>query len=306
MLSRKIIVGVSSLKPVEHLVRTSALFAPMVKRFIAGDTLDEAIQAAKALVAEDLSVSLDLLGENVADAEEANRAKESYIEILHRIRAENLVDRVNISIKLTQCGLDISEELCEQNYHAVLEDAATDGLFVRVDMEGSAYTERTIQIVERAFQRYKNTGTVLQSMLFRTKDDVERMIQLGCRVRLVKGAYLEPPEIAFPDKKSVDRAFLEQGKRLLQAGNYPAIATHDEAIIKSLNEFAAKENIDKSRFEYQMLYGIRRDLQQSLRTEGYNVRVYVPYGESWYPYFSRRLAERPANTAFILKSLVKG
>ncbi|MFN7172250.1 MAG: proline dehydrogenase family protein [Fimbriimonadaceae bacterium] len=306
MLSRKIIVGVSSLKPVEHLVRNSPLFSAMVKRFIAGDTLDEATEAAKVLVAEDLSVSLDLLGENVADAEEANRAKESYIEILHRIRAENLGDRVNISIKLTQCGLDISEELCEQNYYAVLEDAETDNLFVRVDMEGSAYTERTIQMVERAFQRYKNTGTVLQSMLFRTKEDVERLIQLGCRVRLVKGAYLESPEIAFPDKASVDRAFLQQGQRLLQDGNYPAFATHDEAIIKALNEFAVKENIDKSRFEYQMLYGIRRDLQQSLREEGYNVRVYVPYGESWYPYFSRRLAERPANAAFILKSLVKG
>jgi proline dehydrogenase len=216
------------------------------------------------------------------------------------------IEGLNISIKLTQCGLDQGEAFAEANYREVVRRAVETHTFVRIDMEASEYTERTVEIVERVFREFPNTGTVLQSYLRRTDDDVERMVGLGARVRLVKGAYLEPETVAYPDKPTVDAQFVKQGKRLLDAGNYPALATHDEAAIREFKAHAEREGIDKSRFEFQMLYGIRRDLQDSLRKEGYNVRVYVPFGDAWYPYFTRRLAERPANALFILKSLFKG
>ena len=213
---------------------------------------------------------------------------------------------LNISIKLTQCGLDQGEAFAEANYREVVRRAAEIGTFVRIDMEASEYTARTVEIVERVFRDFPNTGTVLQSYLHRTDGDVERMIALGARVRLVKGAYLEPEAVAHVVKAKVDEQFVKQGKRLLKAGAYPALATHDEAAIREFNAFAAANGVGKDRFEYQMLYGIRRDLQDSLRKEGYNVRVYVPFGDAWYPYFTRRLAERPANALFIVKSLFKG
>lgn len=296
------------MKPVEKLVRKSFLFKPLVKRFIAGDTLAEAMEAAKVLLDRGFKVSLDYLGENTKSEEEALQAKATYIDMLEKIGMQNPnpIEACNISIKLTQCGLDQGEEFAEKNYREVLQTAARYKNFVRVDMEASEYTERTIQMLQRVFKDHKNTGTVLQSYLFRNDEDVETIIGMQARVRLVKGAYLEPETVAYKEKAKVDEAYVRQGKRLLDAANYPALATQDEKIVDQLNAYVAEKGIDKKGFEYQMLYGIRRDLQDRLLAEGYNVRIYIPFGDSWYPYFTRRLAERPANTFFILRSLFKG
>jgi proline dehydrogenase len=310
MLSRTLILKTSAWKPVEKLVRKSFLFRPLVKRFIAGDTLEEAMAASQALLDKGFTVTLDNLGENTSTEAEALAAKATYIRMLDRIgdqaAAPSVAESCNISIKLTQCGLDVGTEYAEKNYRDVLAVAKQHGNFVRVDMEASAYTDRTIEIIERVLKDFDNTGTVLQSYLTRTDDDVQTMIDLKARVRLVKGAYLEPPSVAYQDKKQVDEAYVRQAKKLLSEARYPAIATHDEKIINALNAYVAEQNIDKSGFEYQMLYGIRRDLQDRLKAEGFKVRVYVPFGDSWYPYFTRRLAERPANAFFILRSLFKG
>ncbi|MFN8220578.1 MAG: proline dehydrogenase family protein [Fimbriimonadales bacterium] len=306
MLSRTLVLKVSSWPIVERIVRRSFLFKGLVKRFIAGDTLDEALKVAEDLAARGYFVTMDLLGESVADEGEARKAKDTYIEMLKSIAASPCAPRTNISIKLTQCGLDLSDEFAEKNLREVLWAASELNNFVRVDMEASAYTERTVDIMLRVGEDFKNTGTVLQTYLYRTPDDVDKMIKAGMRVRLVKGAYLEPAEVAFPEKSKVDEAYVTLGKRLMKEGNYPALATQDEKIIAELKQFAADEGIDKSRFEWQMLIGVRRDLQEQLRSEGYNVRIYVPFGDRWYPYFTRRLAERPANVLFILKSLFKG
>ncbi len=305
MLFRALILRAAGLKPVKSIVTKSFLFRPLVRRFIAGESLPEALHAAEALASTCLNVTMDQLGENVGSVEEAERSTDSYIGLVKKIAASPQHEKINISIKLTMLGLDQGDDVAERNYRRLLTEAAQHGLFVRADMEASAYTERTIAMVERVFQDFKNTGTVLQSYLHRIDADVERLIKLGCRVRMVKGAYLEPEDIAFQEKSKVDEKFVSASKRLMQAGNYPAIATHDEKIIQELKAFAETEGIDKSRFEWQMLYGIRRDLQDQLRDEGYNVRVYVPFGSSWYPYFSRRLAERPANMLFIVRSLFR-
>ena len=311
MIVRNLVLKTAALGPVEKTVRGSKLFRPLVRRFIAGDTLDEALESARGLLAKGLMVTLDYLGENTRSEAEALAAKATYLRMLDRIAETDTphsgpVESLNISIKLTQCGLDQGEAFAEANYREVVARAAESGGFVRIDMEASGYTARTVEIVERVFKDLPNTGTVLQSYLHRTDEDVERMIALGARVRLVKGAYLEPETVAHAAKAKVDEQFLKQGKRLLEAGTYPALATHDEAAIREFNAFAAANGIGKERFEYQMLYGIRRDLQESLREQGYNVRVYVPFGDAWYPYFTRRLAERPANALFIVKSLFKG
>ncbi|MBN8690953.1 MAG: proline dehydrogenase family protein [Armatimonadetes bacterium] len=302
---RTFILKASALKPVEKLVRKSFLFRPVVRRFIAGDTLAEAMQVAEGLAARGLGVSLDYLGENTKTREEAVHACEMYREIISAIAGSKHRDRINISIKLTQCGLDIDPTWAEENYREVLKLGEKSDTFVRVDMEASEYTERTIAMVSRVFADHKNTGTVLQSYLKRSIDDTKFMIDEGIRIRVVKGAYLEPESVAFPEKSTVDAKYVEMAKMLLEKGNYPAIATHDESIINAVKEFASANNIGKERFEFQMLYGIRRDLQDGLLAEGYNVRVYVPYGDMWYPYFSRRLAERPANMWFIAKAMFK-
>lgn len=301
-LGRTLILKTAALPPVEALVRRSFFFRPLVRRFVAGDTLEEAMKAAEVLAQRGLSVSLDYLGENTQTRDEAEHALKMYSEIVTAIAQSKYRDLINISIKLTQCGLDIDESWAEQNYRALLAQAAPHNVFVRVDMESSEYTERTVAMIERVFADFPNTGTVLQSYLYRSMDDVQRMIRLGARVRVVKGAYLEPEAVAFKEKSKTDGQYLEMAKALIKDGVYPAIATHDEHIIREIKEFAQREGIAKDRFEFQMLYGIRRDLQESLRAEGYPVRVYVPYGDSWYPYFTRRLAERPANMWFILKS----
>lgn len=260
---------------------------------------------AEGLAGTCLNVTLDLLGENVASLDEAQASTDAYIEIVERIGKSAKKDKINISIKLTALGLDQGDDVAEANYRRLLSAAHAHDIFVRADMEASEYTERTIAMVERVFPDFPNTGTVLQSYLKRTQDDVERLIKLGCRVRIVKGAYLEPESVAFQDKSVVDENYVKAAERLLSDAHYPAIATHDAAIISRVRAYADDKGISKERFEWQMLYGIRRDLQDSLRDEGYNVRVYVPYGAQWYPYFSRRLAERPANMLFIAKSLFR-
>lgn len=294
---------------VQRLVTGTRVSRHMAERFVAGDTLEDAINAARALNEGGLTVSLDYLGEAVATREEAEAATEMAIRTLEQI-AEAGIDG-NISIKPSQLGLDIDEDFCRRNIERVLERARELGngegeIFVRLDMESSDYTERTIVLVEELWnQGFRNVGTVLQSYLRRTPEDVRRLIELGSRVRLVKGAYNEPPTVAYPDKAEVDQKFVEEMRMLLDGGTYPAIATHDEAMINATRHWAFEKGITKDSFEFQMLYGVRRDLQTRLREEGYNVRVYVPFGDSWYPYLMRRLAERPANMLFMAGSVLK-
>lgn len=281
----------------------------VAERFVAGETLEEVVEVARGCNESGLSVSLDYLGEAVTNRADVDSAVDMTIRSLERIAADGL--DANVSLKPTQFGLEFDEALCHESVARVLARAAELGegqgeIFVRLDMEASEFTERTIALVESLWaDGYRNVGTVLQSALYRTPDDLRRMLELGSRVRLVKGAYREPPNVAFPDKSDVDRRYVEQMRQLLREGSYPAIATHDEAIIDATRRYAFEQGISKDGFEFQMLYGIRRDLQQRLYEEGYRVRVYVPYGEQWYPYLMRRLAERPANFVFVTGSVIK-
>lgn len=273
------------------------------RRFVAGEALDEAIEATRVLNGRNLQVALDHLGENVSDAGQARAAVQDYIAALERIKQTGI--DANISIKLTALGLDISQELCEQNMRTILEYAQQYAIFVCIDMEGSAYTEQTLDITLRMHKQFEYIGTVVQSYLYRSKKDIEQLIAQGVRVRLVKGAYKEPLEVAFQQKTENDRNFVRLMMLLLSRGNFPAIATHDEVIINAACKYIRDNGISKSAFEFQMLYGIRRDLQEKLVHQGYNVRIYVPYGSQWYPYLMRRLAERPANLAFVLSNALR-
>lgn len=273
------------------------------RRFVAGETLDEAIQATRVLNQRAIRVSLDHLGENVSDEKEAIASTDAYIAILDRIKQTG-VDG-NISIKLTALGLDISEDLCEQNVRKILEHASRYNIFVRIDMEGSDYTKRTVETTLRMHKEFPLVGTVIQSCMYRSQDDVERLIAENVRIRLVKGAYVEPASLAFQEKSDVDRNFVKLMYLLMAKGNYPAIASHDQSIIEAACKYALDNGIDKSTFEFQMLYGIRRDLQTRLIDEGYNMRVYVPYGSQWYPYLMRRMAERPANLVFVMSNVFR-
>ena len=273
------------------------------RRFVAGEVVADAIEATRVLNKENMHVSLDHLGENVTDAKKAMSAAQDYIAILDCIKQAS-VD-ANISIKLTALGLDISQELCEQNVCRILEHAQQIPIFVRIDMEASAYTEQTVDITLRMHKQYEHVGTVIQSCMHSSKKDVEQLIAQGVRVRLVKGAYKEPKEVAFQQKSEVDHNYIRLMTMLLQRGNYPAIATHDEAIINATCKFARDNGISKAAFEFQMLYGIRRDLQEKLVSQGYNMRIYVPYGSQWYPYLMRRMAERPANLLFVMSNAIR-
>jgi len=288
---------------IRKFVMTSRTGRGISQRFVAGAGLDEAIEATRVLNQQGLHVTLDHLGENVADADEAQTTAQGYREILDRIKGTG-VD-ANISIKLTALGLDISQELCEKNMAQLLEHAQQFPIFVRIDMEGSAYTERTVDMTLRLHDRFEHVGTVIQSCLYRSKQDVEQLIAQGVRVRLVKGAYKEPKAVAFQLKADVDRNYVRLMTQLMQRGNYPAIATHDEAIINAACKYAHDNGISQDAFEFQMLYGIRRDLQEKLVGKGYHVRVYVPYGSQWYPYLVRRMAERPANLMFVMSNAVR-
>ncbi len=273
------------------------------RRFVAGETLEEAIEATHALNQRGIQVALDLLGENVTDAQEAQAATHDYIQALHLIRKAN-VD-ANISVKLTALGLDISHDLCCENLCTLLDCARDLNIFICVDMEGSLYTERTVDITLHMHERYDMVGTVMQSYLYRSHKDTEQLIAQGVRIRLVKGAYREPENVAYQEKYDVDKSYLRLTEMLLARGNFPAIASHDEHIIAAACKYARDHGISKSSFEFQMLYGIRRDLQEKLVKQGYNMRVYVPYGSQWYPYLMRRMAERPANLMFFMSNILR-
>ena len=302
---RSALLWLSEQQKVYELVRRNGLSRKFASRFVAGETLDEAIHAARVVNEKGISTSLDLLGESVTDESEAARSRDEVIETLDRI-AETGVD-ANVSVKLTQMGLDLSEETCVTNMHKVLARARKHDIFVRIDMEGSPYTERTLKLFsQRLHPEFGDlTGLVIQSYMRRSAADVEALIDMQARVRLCKGAYAEPADIAFQERREVSESYAKLMEHLVQRGNYPGIATHDEELVKRTIEFVKKENISADRFEFQMLYGVRRDLQQKLRNEGYNMRVYIPFGTQWYPYLMRRLAERPANLVFITISVLK-
>jgi proline dehydrogenase len=270
------------------------------RRFIAGETIDEAIVAARQVEQQRLLLTLDYLGESVATLPEADAATREYLRIIDAIIASE-IER-NLSLELTQLGLDIDRATAVDNLRRILDRA--NGFFVRIDMENSPYTDVTLDIFETLWhQGYHNIGVVLQSELYRTDRDLERVMALGARVRLVKGAYMEPKSISYQKKDDVDAAYARQMQTLLSRGHYPAIATHDPALIDKARAYALAQGISPDRFEFQMLYGIRRDLQLALVRAGYRVRVYIPFGRQWFPYFMRRLGERPANVAFVIRAI---
>ena len=302
---RSSLLWLSERNGVFDFVKGNSVARRMASRFVAGETPDMAIEAVTEINSTNLTASLDLLGESVTNEQEAVSARVEIVDVLERIK-ETGVD-ANVSIKLTQMGLDLDLDSCAGNMRALLEVARKHDIFVRIDMESSQYTERTLTLFrEQLYPEFGDlVGVVIQTCLYRAAQDVEDLINQGARVRLVKGAYAELASVAFPDKRDVDATYATLTERLLSEGNYPAIATHDESLIDHARTYARERDIDPERFEFQMLYGVRRDLQQSLRQAGYNVRVYVPYGTQWYPYLMRRLAERPANIAFMIGNVLK-
>ena len=274
------------------------------RRFIAGETVEEAIRDARLLQDRGMLLTLDYLGESVKTSEEASAATREYLRLIEVIVASG-IER-NLSLKLTQLGVDVDRATCVDNLRRILDPAARHGFFVRIDMENSPYTDVTLEVFETLWQQeYRNVGLALQAALRRTEQDVQRMIALGARVRLIKGAYKEPPAVAFQRKVEVDDAFRRLMRLLLDEGTYPAIATHDESLISETRAYATQRNLGRDRFEFQMLYGIRRDLQATLVSDGFRVRIYLPFGRQWFPYFMRRLGERPANVGFVLRALVQ-
>ena len=302
---RQSILWLSQQNGIFNFVRSNGLARKFASRFVAGETIDQGVAAAAELHARGITSSLDLLGESVSKPDEAVAAKNEYLLMLDRLAASGA--EVNVSVKLTQMGLDIDEALCERNMREILDKAKALGAFVRLDMESSAYTQKTLDFFYRKlFPDYgAQCGVVIQSCLRRSESDIADLIAMKARVRLCKGAYLEPASVAFPDKADVDRNYVLLLEQLLMKGNYPGIATHDEAIISHARKFAQRQGISAERYEFQMLYGVRRDLQEELRRAGYRMRVYIPFGTQWYPYLMRRLAERPANIAFIMGNVMK-
>ena len=287
----------------QRFVTRQRLTSSLAYRFVAGDRLEDAARVVADINRRGATASLDHLGENVTEERAARTATDDYLAAFERIAGERL--KANVSVKLTQLGLDISPDLCRELLTRVLQRAQKLDNFVRIDMEGSAYTQRTLDLVLELHQQYPNCGVVLQSYLYRTMDDVARVNAAQVRVRLVKGAYDEPPSVAFPKKADVDANFQAAMEQLLLKGTDPAIATHDDRLIDATKAFAREHGIGPDRYEFQMLYGIRRDLQDRLLREGYRVRIYVPYGTEWYPYLMRRLAERPANLLFLVRSVIR-
>jgi proline dehydrogenase len=299
---RTILLRLSENKKLAPFIMRNGVSRRMARRFVAGETLDDAIEAARAVNRAGQSASLDQLGENVTNEVGALRASEGYLGVLDGIAKEKLT--ANVSLKLSQLGLGFDAALCEELVERIVARAASQGNFVRIDMEGSAYTQRTLEISKLVRSKYENVGTVMQAYLYRTEQDIQALLRIGCRIRLCKGAYKEPPDIAFPRKSDVDANFVKIMRLLLPSGIYHGIATHDPAMILATKEFACERKIGRDQFEFQMLYGIRTDLQQQLTREGYRLRIYIPFGTDWFPYFMRRLAERPANLKFFLRNLM--
>lgn len=300
---RRTILYLSRHKALRHWVETSRAARRLSSRFIAGSKLSDALDVCRKIRADGITATLDYLGENVNSLDEAAACRDAYLATLHAMREAGV--EPNVSLKLTQFGLDLAESACAENVGALVKAAAAIGGFVRIDMESSQYTDRTLALVTRLHAEYGACGTVIQAYLRRSAADIECLERERIRVRLCKGAYLEGPDVAFPDKAAVNRNYLELAKSLLMRGVYPAIATHDERIIEAVESFVKEHGIGRDRFEFQMLYGIRRDLQRRLIKDGYRLRLYVPYGEAWYPYFMRRLAERPANLLFFVRNLLR-
>ncbi|MBC7844629.1 MAG: proline dehydrogenase family protein [Gemmatimonadaceae bacterium] len=302
---RNALLYLSNQQGIFNFVRHNGMAKSFASRFVAGESVTSAIEAVRGLNAKGISASLDLLGESTTNEKEAYASQAEYLKLLDLIERENL--DANVSLKLTAMGMDISDALCIKVTREILERAKRYGSFVRLDMESSAYTQKTLDLFEQHFYPdFKaNVGIVLQSYLFRTEADVKRAIELGARVRICKGAYKEPPAVAFPEKADVDRNYVTAMHHLMEHGNYPGLATHDEEIIAEARRFAKEKGIASDRYEFQMLYGVRRDLQEGLVRDGYRMRCYVPFGTQWYPYLMRRLAERPANVAFMTGNVVK-
>lgn len=303
MLTRDFFLFLSRQAAIRKWVETSESLKTVTRRFVAGATLEDELAVCVGLQQEGIFSSLDHLGENVNSLEEAAASRDAYLEALDKIAARGL--NSTISLKLTQMGLDFSEDACLENVRALVQRAKLSSTRIEIDMESTAYTDRTLKAVERLADECGCIRAVIQAYLFRSAADIDRMNLLGIPVRLCKGAYHEPHSAAFADKKEVDRNYLKLMKTLLDKGNYPAIATHDEDIQNEAQRYRRERGFGADKFEFQMLYGIRRDLQKRLVSEGYRVRVYVPYGTAWYPYFMRRLAERPANAMFLVRNFFK-
>ena len=300
---RSTLLKLSDSKGLAHWVTSNGATRRMSHRFVAGEALDEAIEVCRACNDAGMAATLDCLGENVTTADEAQKARDTYLDIYDRIAREKL--NANVSCKLTQLGLDLSSDFCEGLVLSIAERAGAYESFLRIDMEGSIYTQRTIELVKRVRAQTPSVGTVVQSYLYRSEVDIQDLLSYGCRIRLCKGAYKEPPEVAFARKRDVDGNYVKLMRILLPSGFYHAIATHDPHMIAETIRCAAEKQIPKDDFEFQMLYGIRTDLQRMLVRDGYRLRIYVPYGREWFPYFMRRLAERPANIGFFVRNFFR-
>jgi len=300
---RSTLLKLSESKSFARWVTTNSTTRRMSHRFVAGETLTEALQAARECNDAGMLATLDCLGENVSTTAEAQKARDAYLEIFDRIAQEKL--HANVSCKLTQLGLDLSIELCEGLVLSIAERAAAYESFLRIDMEGSIYTQRTVELVKRVRAQTPTVGTVIQSYLYRSESDIHDLLSYGCRIRLCKGAYKESAEVAFPKKSDVDANYVRLMRILLPSGFYHGIATHDPRMIAETIRWAAEKQISKDDFEFQMLYGVRTDLQRQLVRDGYRIRIYIPYGRDWFPYFMRRLAERPANLAFFVRNFLR-
>jgi proline dehydrogenase len=300
---RSTLLKLSESKKFASWVTSNGTTRRMARRFVAGETLEEAITAVRQCNDSGMMASLDYLGENVSTTSDAQHSRDAYLEVFERIAQEKL--QANVSCKLTQLGLDINHEFCAGLVLSIAERAASFDNFLRIDMEGSAYTQRTINLVKRVRSRNPAVGTVVQAYLYRSETDIADLLAYGCRIRLCKGAYKEPEDVAFPRKADVDGNFIRLMQLLLSSGFYHAIATHDPRMIASTIRHAAAKGISKDDFEFQMLYGVRTDLQRRLVHDGYRVRIYIPFGNDWFPYFMRRLAERPANIGFMIRNFFR-
>jgi proline dehydrogenase len=279
-------------------------FNNVTHRFVAGEELQDAVEAIRQLNLKNISASFDHLGESITSEAETRNEVNEYVRVLDSIEENKL--NSNVSVKLTQLGLDVGLDVCYANTRKIVETALRYNNFVRIDMEDSTKTDGTLEVFRRLRREFDNVGIVVQAYLYRTEKDVEDLLKVDARIRLCKGAYKEPPSVAFASKDDVDANYVRLTRLLLTSGIYHGIATHDENMVTAAREFAEERNISRDRFEFQMLYGIRRDLQETLVQQSYRMRVYVPYGRYWYPYFMRRLAERPANVWFVLRNVIKG
>ena len=302
-MMRHFFLFLSRQKGLRRWMETSPVSQTFTRRFVAGEKLDDALTVCEKLQREQIWATLDHLGENVTSIHEAAQSRDDYLRALASIGERSLP--ATVSIKLTQFGLDFSAEACLENVRQLAAQARAVGTHIEIDMESSAYTDRTLDIATQIAREFPGTRVVIQAYLRRSAADIDRLNTLKIPVRLCKGAYDEPPSVAFAEKREVDRNYVVLMKTLLDKGTYPAIATHDELIIGEAFRYARERKIAPENFEFQMLYGIRRDLQKRIVDLGYRLRLYVPYGTAWYPYFMRRLAERPANVVFLLRNLFR-